>query len=141
MLCRRTRPLPIECVARGYLSGSGWKEYTQTGAVCGVRLPAGLRESERLPEPIFTPATKAASGHDVNISEAEAAAIVGAGLVERVKSLTLEIFRRGCARAGQGIIIADTKFGSAWPAVAPARAADRRRRPSGTARSFSSTRC
>ena len=77
MLCRRTRPLPIECVARGYLSGSGWKEYQQTGSVCGVKLPAGLRESDRLPEPIFTPATKAETGHDINISEDEAAKIVG----------------------------------------------------------------
>ena len=78
MLARRTDPLPIECVARGYLSGSGWKEYQQTGSVCGVRLPAGLRESDRLPEPIFTPATKAESGHDVNISEEEAGRLVGA---------------------------------------------------------------
>jgi phosphoribosylaminoimidazole-succinocarboxamide synthase len=111
MLCRRTRPLPIECVARGYLSGSGWKEYQQTGTVCGVTLPAGLQESDRLPEPIFTPATKAESGHDVNISEEEAATIVGRPLVDRVKALTLEIFRRGCAHAeSRGIIIADTKF-------------------------------
>ena len=72
MLVRKTEPFPIECVARGYLSGSGWKEYQQTGSVCGVRLPAGLRESDRLPEPIFTPATKAATGHDINISEDEA---------------------------------------------------------------------
>ena len=74
---RRTEPLPIECVARGYLSGSGWKDYQQTGSVCGVKLPAGLRESDRLPEPIFTPATKADSGHDVNISEEEAGRLVG----------------------------------------------------------------
>jgi phosphoribosylaminoimidazole-succinocarboxamide synthase len=111
MLCRRTRPLPIECVARGYLSGSGWKEYRQTGSVCGVKLPSGLRESDRLPEPIFTPATKAESGHDINISEAEAAGMIGAELVARVKRLTLDIFRRGCAHAeSKGIIIADTKF-------------------------------
>jgi phosphoribosylaminoimidazole-succinocarboxamide synthase len=111
MLCRRTRPLPIECVARGYLSGSGWKEYQQTGRVCGVTLPAGLKESDRLPEPIFTPATKAETGHDINISEDEAAKIVGRPLVDRVKALTLEIFRRGCAHAeSKGIIIADTKF-------------------------------
>ncbi len=77
MLVRRTEPLPIECVARGYLSGSAWKDYQASGEVCGIRLPPGLRESERLPEPIFTPATKAQSGHDINISEAEAAAIVG----------------------------------------------------------------
>jgi len=111
MLCRRTRPVPIECVARGYLSGSGWKEYRQTGMVCGVKLPAGLEESDRLPEPIFTPATKAESGHDINISEAEAAKIIGKELTDRLKSLTLEIFRRGCHHAeSKGIIIADTKF-------------------------------
>ena len=111
MLCRRTRPVPIECVARGYLSGSGWKEYRQSGTVCGIRLPAGLRESDRLPEPIFTPATKADTGHDINISEDEAAKIVGRPLTDRLKALTLEIFRRGCAHAeSKGIIIADTKF-------------------------------
>jgi phosphoribosylaminoimidazole-succinocarboxamide synthase len=111
MLCRRTRPIPIECVARGYLSGSGWKEYRESGSVCGVRLPAGLRESDRLPEPIFTPATKAESGHDVNISEDEAAKIVGRDLITRLRDLTLEIYRRGCQHAeSKGIIIADTKF-------------------------------
>ena len=111
MLVRRTEPVPIECVARGYLSGSGWKEYQQTGSVCGVRLPAGLRESDRLPEPIFTPATKAESGHDINISEEEAGRIVGAPLVARLKALTLEIYRRGAAHAeSKGIIVADTKF-------------------------------
>ena len=78
MLVRRTDPVQVECVARGYLSGSGWKEYQQTGSVCGVKLPAGLRESDRLPEPIFTPATKAESGHDINISEEEAGRLVGA---------------------------------------------------------------
>ena len=81
MLARRTEPVPIECVARGYLSGSGWKEYQQTGSVCGVKLPAGLRESDRLPEPIFTPATKADTGHDVNISEDEAGRLVGRELI------------------------------------------------------------
>jgi phosphoribosylaminoimidazole-succinocarboxamide synthase len=111
MLVRRTEPLPIECVARGYLSGSGWKDYRTNGTVCGVTLPAGLRESDRLPEPIFTPATKAETGHDINISEEDAATIVGRPLVDRVKALTLEIFRRGCAHAeSKGIIIADTKF-------------------------------
>jgi phosphoribosylaminoimidazole-succinocarboxamide synthase len=111
MLCRRTRPVPIECVARGYLSGSGWKEYQKTGKVCGVPLPAGLRESDRLPEPIFTPATKEESGHDINISEDEAAKIIGRDLTTRLKQLTLEIFRRGCEHAEtKGIIIADTKF-------------------------------
>lgn len=111
MLCRRTRPVPIECVARGYLSGSGWKEYKQTGMVCGVKLPAGLKESDRLPEPIFTPATKAQSGHDINVSEDEAAKIIGGPLTDRLKRLTLEIFRRACEHAeSKGIIIADTKF-------------------------------
>jgi phosphoribosylaminoimidazole-succinocarboxamide synthase len=111
MLVRKTDPVPIECVARGYLSGSGWKEYQQTGHVCGIALPSGLRESDRLPEPIFTPATKAESGHDVNISEEEAGRLVGADLVSRLKQLTLEIYRRGVAHAeSKGIIIADTKF-------------------------------
>ena len=111
MLVRKTDPVPIECVARGYLSGSGWKEYQQTGRVCGIELPSGLRESDRLPEPIFTPATKAESGHDVNISEEEAGRLVGADLVSRLKKLTLEIYSRGVAHAeSKGIIIADTKF-------------------------------
>ena len=111
MLVRRTNPVPVECVARGYLSGSGWKEYQQTGSVCGVTLPAGLRESDRLPEPIFTPATKAESGHDINISEEEAGRLVGRDLIARLKALTLEIYRRGAAHAeSRGIIVADTKF-------------------------------
>jgi phosphoribosylaminoimidazole-succinocarboxamide synthase len=111
MLVRRTDPVPIECVARGYLSGSGWKEYQQTGSVCGITLPAGLRESDRLPEPIFTPATKAESGHDVNITEAEAARLAGSSVVARLKALTLELYRRGAAHAeSRGIIVADTKF-------------------------------
>jgi phosphoribosylaminoimidazole-succinocarboxamide synthase len=111
MLCRRTDPIPVECVARGYLSGSGWKEYQQSGSVCGIALPAGLRESDRLPEPIFTPATKAETGHDINISEAEAAKLVGAALIGRLKALTLEIYKRGAAHAeSKGIIVADTKF-------------------------------
>ena len=111
MLVRKTRPVPVECVARGYLSGSGWKEYQQTGSVCGVELPAGLRESDRLPEPIFTPATKAESGHDVNISEQEAGSIIGHDLTARLKALTLEIYSRGVAHAeSKGILIADTKF-------------------------------
>ena len=111
MLARLTTPVPVECVARGYLSGSGWKEYQQSGSVCGVKLPAGLRESDRLPEPIFTPATKAESGHDINISEEEAGRLVGAPLIAKLKALTLEIYRRGCEHAeSKGIIIADTKF-------------------------------
>jgi phosphoribosylaminoimidazole-succinocarboxamide synthase len=111
MLVRKTDPIPVECVARGYLSGSGWKEYQQSGSVCGVKLPPGLRESDRLPEPIFTPATKAESGHDINVSEEEAGRIVGRDLIARLKTLTLEIYRRGCRHAeSKGIIIADTKF-------------------------------
>jgi phosphoribosylaminoimidazole-succinocarboxamide synthase len=111
MLVRRTHPLPVECVARGYLSGSGWKEYAKTGAVCGISLPAGLRESDRLPQPIFTPATKAESGHDENISEARAGDIVGRDLIGRLRDLTLAIYARGVALAeARGIIIADTKF-------------------------------
>ena len=111
MLVRRTEPIPIECVARGYLSGSGWKEYQQSGRVCGVELPRGLRESDRLPEPIFTPATKADTGHDINISEGEAGRLIGEDLVATLKALTLEIYRRGVAHAeSKGIIIADTKF-------------------------------
>jgi len=101
----------VECVARGYLSGSGWKDYLATGSVCGVKLPAGLRESDRLPEPIFTPATKATSGHDVNISEAEAGLLMGAGLVDTLKRHTLELYAFGAAHADRcGILMADTKF-------------------------------
>ncbi len=111
MLVRRTMPLPVECVARGYLAGSGWKEYQETGAVCGVRLPAGLSESERLPEPIFTPATKAESGHDENIPETEVARLVGAERAARLRDLTLTLYARGAAHAeARGIIVADTKF-------------------------------
>ena len=111
MLVRKTEPVPIECVARGYLSGSGWKEYQQTGAVCGVRLPAGMRESDRLPEPIFTPATKAATGHDINISEDEAGRIVGRETIEKLRNMTLRLYSRGAAHAEhRGIIVADTKF-------------------------------
>jgi phosphoribosylaminoimidazole-succinocarboxamide synthase len=122
MLVRRTEPVPIECVARGYLSGSGWKEYQNTGSVCGVRLPAGLRESDRLPEPIFTPAMKAESGHDENISEEEAGRLVGRELVARLKALTLEIYRRGAAHAlTKGIIVADTKFEFGLAPASPSR--------------------
>jgi phosphoribosylaminoimidazole-succinocarboxamide synthase len=111
MLVARTEPLPIECVARGYLSGSGWKDYVATGEVCGIRLPKGLRESERLPEPIFTPATKAQSGHDINISEKDAADLVGKRVLERVRDLTLRLYAEGAAHAeSRGIIVADTKF-------------------------------
>lgn len=111
MLVRRTTPLPVECVARGYLSGSGWKDYTATGALCGHALPPGLRESDRLPEVLFTPATKAESGHDENITEAEAAAVVGPELLARLKQLTLALYAHGVAHAAScGIILADTKF-------------------------------
>jgi phosphoribosylaminoimidazole-succinocarboxamide synthase len=111
MLVRKTDPLPVECVARGYLSGSGWKDYQRTGAVCGIPLPAGLQESDRLPAAIFTPATKAETGHDENISEDQAAAIVGRAQATRLRELTLEIYARGVEHASSnGIIIADTKF-------------------------------
>ena len=111
MLVRKTNPVPIECVARGYLSGSGWKEYQAGGEVCGIALPRNLRESDRLPQPIFTPATKATTGHDVNVSEAEAGRLVGAALVERLRTLTLKLYEFGAAHAEAcGIILADTKF-------------------------------
>ena len=111
MLVRRTEPIPIECVARGYLTGSGWREYQETGHVCGIKHPEGLVESERLPEPIFTPANKAESGHDINISEAEAADIIGADLVSRLRDLTLTLYMHGASHAEScGIIVADTKF-------------------------------
>ena len=111
MLVTRAEPLPIECVARGYLSGSGWKDYVATGEICGIRLPTGLRESDRLPEPIFTPATKAQTGHDINISDTEAANLIGSDLLGRVRDLTLRLYERGAAHAeARGIIVADTKF-------------------------------
>jgi phosphoribosylaminoimidazole-succinocarboxamide synthase len=111
MLVRKAKPIAIECVARGYLSGSGWKEYTATGSVCGIRLPSGLRESDALPEPLFTPATKAAAGHDINISAEEAGRLVGAALVDRLKDLTLALYAHGARHAeSRGIILADTKF-------------------------------
>jgi phosphoribosylaminoimidazole-succinocarboxamide synthase len=111
MLCRKAKPLPIECVVRGYLSGSGWKDYRATGRVCGISLPAGLRESDKLPKAIFTPATKATSGHDENISFDEAATRIGGELAERLRSVSLEIYHRAAAYAEQrGIILADTKF-------------------------------
>lgn len=111
MLVRKLEMFPIECVVRGYLSGSGWKEYRQSGTVCGIRLPAGLRESDRLPEPIFTPATKAQSGHDENISLERAGEIVGAAAARRLAELSLRIYREAAAYAeSRGIILADTKF-------------------------------
>jgi len=111
MLVRRTEPIPVECVARGYLAGSGWADYQRTGAVCGVALPAGLRQSERLGEPIFTPATKAETGHDENISADQAAEIIGPRLLERLRALTIALYAHGAAHAETcGIIVADTKF-------------------------------
>jgi phosphoribosylaminoimidazole-succinocarboxamide synthase len=111
MVVRKTRPLPIECVVRGYVSGSGWKDYQATGKICGIALPSGLRESDRLPEPIFTPATKAATGHDENISFEQAAALIGRELTERVRRVSIEIYQRATKYAEpRGILLADTKF-------------------------------
>ena len=111
MLVTKAQMIDIECVARGYLSGSGWKEYQQTGAVCGIKLPAGLKESDKLPDPIFTPATKALSGHDENISIEEMAKRTGKELAEKLRDLTLKIYKTAADyAAGRGIIIADTKF-------------------------------
>jgi phosphoribosylaminoimidazole-succinocarboxamide synthase len=111
MLVRKTVPLPIECVVRGYVSGSGWKDYQAAGKICGIALPAGLRESDRLPEPIFTPATKAATGHDENISFERAAALIGEERARQVRDVSLEIYRRAAAYAEpRGILLADTKF-------------------------------
>jgi phosphoribosylaminoimidazole-succinocarboxamide synthase len=111
MWVRRAEMFPVECVARGYLAGSGWKEYQQTGAICGIPLPKGLRESDALPEPIFTPATKAQSGHDENIPFERAAEMLGAETAARLRDLTLKIYRRAEEYAfAKGIIIADTKF-------------------------------
>ena len=111
MLVKRADVVPVECVARGYLSGSGWKQYAAERAVCGVALPAGLVESDRLPEPIFTPTTKAAAGHDLPLTLDETRDLVGVGLAERLKELTLTIYERAAAIAWErGIILADTKF-------------------------------
>ena len=111
MLVVKAEMVAVECVVRGYLSGSGWKEYQKTGSVCGIKLPAGLRESEKLPEPIFTPATKAASGHDENISFAEMVKRAGRELSEKLRDLSLRIYQTAAGYAAKrGIIIADTKF-------------------------------
>jgi phosphoribosylaminoimidazole-succinocarboxamide synthase len=111
MWVRRAEMFPVECVARGYLAGSGWKEYQQTGAICGIPLPKGLRESDALPEPIFTPATKAQSGHDENIPFERAAEMLGTDTAAGLRDLTLKIYRRAKEYAfSKGIIIADTKF-------------------------------
>jgi len=111
VIVKKTSPLPIECVARGYLAGSGWLEYRSSGSVCGIHLPHGLSESSRLPEPIFTPATKAEVGHDENISFDRTVSLVGREIAERVRDVTLAVYRRGCEVAERrGIIVADTKM-------------------------------
>jgi phosphoribosylaminoimidazole-succinocarboxamide synthase len=111
LLVRRAEVFPVECIVRGYLAGSGWKDYKRTGSVCGIRLAGGLRESDRLSEPIFTPSTKAATGHDENISEADAASIVGAEVISRLRELSVSIYEKAAEyAAGRGIIICDTKF-------------------------------
>jgi len=111
MLVKRAKMIEIECVARGYISGSGWKEYKESGTVCGIPLPKGLKESDKLPEPIFTPATKATTGHDENVSYEHVVSLIGEELASRLRSLTLEIYTRGAKYAEtKGVIIADTKF-------------------------------
>ena len=111
MIVKKAEMFPVECVARGYLSGSGWKEYQESGAVCGIWLPSGLRESDRLPEPIYTPATKAQSGHDINISLEETYPLLGRETAEKLRDLTLKLYMEATRHAEKnGIIIADTKF-------------------------------
>jgi phosphoribosylaminoimidazole-succinocarboxamide synthase len=111
MVVKKTEPLPVECVVRGYISGSGWKDYQKTGAICGIALPKGLRESDKLPEAIFTPSTKATTGHDENISFEETVAQIGRPLAEKIRDTSLTIYREASERAAKrGIIIADTKF-------------------------------
>jgi len=111
MLVSKAQMIDVECVVRGYLSGSGWKDYQRTGAVCGIKLPAGLRESDKLPEPIFTPATKAVSGHDENISFHDMCKRTGTQLAEQLRDLSISIYKKAADyAAGRGIIIADTKF-------------------------------
>ena len=111
ILVRRTKPLPVECVARGFLAGSGWKDYQKTGKVCGHALPEGLRQCQELPKPIFTPATKATVGHDMNIDFKAASALVGKSTAQKIRDLTLTIYKKGVEYAKtRGIVIADTKF-------------------------------
>jgi len=111
MLVKKASVLPIECVARGYLAGSGWKEYQKTGSVCGIKLPPGLRQCDKLPEPIFTPATKEESGHDINIGFEQTAERVGRSVAERLREMTLRIYAWAADyAASRGVIIADTKF-------------------------------
>src|SRR5437667_6019565 len=111
MIVKKMKPLPVECVVRGYLAGSGWKEYQESQSICGIKLPPGLQQASQLPEPIFTPATKAEEGHDENIHMKRCAQILGEKLADRVKALSLEIYSRGRDHAARcGIIVADTKF-------------------------------
>lgn len=111
MLVQKTRPVPVECIVRGYISGSGWKEYLKTGSVCGERLPENLKESDRLPEPIFTPSTKAETGHDQNITYAEMQSLIGRELAGQIRAYSLSIYRKAVRYAlSKGIIIADTKM-------------------------------
>jgi phosphoribosylaminoimidazole-succinocarboxamide synthase len=115
MLVRKAERVDIECVVRGYLAGSGWRDYRKTGAVCGHELPDGLRESDRLPEPIFTPATKAETGHDINITREQTAEIVGKDVTDELERLSIAVYNRGRAYAeSRGIIVADTKFEFGW---------------------------
>lgn len=111
MLVKKAKPLPIECVVRGYVTGSGWKDYQKTGAICGHKLPAGIRQCEKLKEPIFTPATKETSGHDINISVEQATELIGPELAKKAEQMTIEIYKKGRDYADTcGILIADTKF-------------------------------
>ncbi len=111
MLCRKCQVVPIECVVRGYLAGSGWREYKENGTVCGIELPAGLKQGSELPEPIFTPSTKADEGHDENVSFEQAAELVGTDVMTQLRDRSLEVYNRGRAYAAErGIILADTKF-------------------------------
>jgi len=111
MLVRKAKPLTVECVVRGYLAGSGWNDYQKTGAVCGIRLPSGMKQAEKLPEPVFTPSTKATVGHDENITQEQAAALVGADVAREIREVSLNIYSKAAEYAlGRGIIIADTKF-------------------------------
>lgn len=120
MLCVRAQPIAVECVVRGYLEGSGWREYQETGAITGIELPTGLRRGDELPAPIFTPATKAAEGHDVNISYAELEKRVGATLAERLRDRAVALYGQGREHARQqGLILADTKFEFGWGSAGP----------------------
>jgi len=111
MLVRRARPLPVECVVRGYLAGSGWNDYRETGLVCGIKLPPGMKQAEELPEPLFTPSTKATAGHDQNITQEQAVELVGVDVAREIREVSLNIYRRAAEYAlGRGIIIADTKL-------------------------------